>query len=303
MKQAGRVVANDEACVSCGSRNLRSFMALASDTPERTEISVVECRNCVFAWQYPVLRSCEDSVAHAEARYTRSAHDYYDPDQRKAVAALQVAYFESLCGSPGTLLDVGAGDGALVREAAARGWNATGIDPAAPSFSETGGKLVRGVISDLGTDEKFDIVSLMDVIEHLELPYEMLAEAAQRVDVGGYLVIETGNYQSAARVAAGSGWWCYAADHRWYFSPPVLSKWLIDLGFDAPSVCNRVLRPNWKGSQRARPWLGGHIRRCLRQPMRIGRELNGYLAQRSVARRWPAWSGLEIFAIAARRCP
>jgi SAM-dependent methyltransferase len=274
---------------------------MASDATEGTEISVVECRDCVFAWQYPVRRSFEDSVMHADARYANSSHGYYNPDRRKAVAATQVGYFESLRGSKGTLLDVGAGDGALVYEAAVRGWKATGIDPAAPNFSENGGELVRGVISDLGTDEKFDIVSLMDVIEHLELPYEVLAEAARKVDVGGFLVIETGNYQSAGRVEAGSRWWCYAEDHRWYFSPPVVSKWLIELGFDAPSVCNRVLRPDWKGDRRARPWLGGHVRRCLRQPTHILRQLNGYLAQRSVAARGRDWSGLEIFTIAARR--
>ena len=46
-------------------------------------------------------------------------------------------------------------------------------------------------------DATYDIVTLWDVIEHVEDPLGLLISAMAHLRPGGWLVVETGNYQSA----------------------------------------------------------------------------------------------------------
>ncbi|MEQ8661905.1 MAG: class I SAM-dependent methyltransferase [Gammaproteobacteria bacterium] len=294
--------ATDRACPSCGSTRLRAFSALASDMPAATRVDLIECTACVFAWQYPPARDFSTSVTHSEGRYdNRADHAYYAPAQRRRVALVELGFIETLVDPPGTLLDIGAGDGAFVRAAASRGWQATGIDPAAPRDGGDDVELIRGTLDVLPAERRFDVVTLFDVIEHLERPADVLTAAWAHVRPGGMLVIETGNYQSGERIAAGDGWWAYAFDHRWYFSPPAVERLLHDLGATDTQLAPRVLRPDWTGGPTYRPWLGGHLRRTLAHPWTGVAELRAWRTLASAARRWPAWSNLEIFTLAARR--
>ena len=289
------MIARADACPVCGGRHLKSLNPIASDLSDGQRITVVECRDCTFAWQYPLARTTGDSVASATSRSQDAAgHGYYDPAQRRRVAELQVDFIAGLLGrradaSEVRLLDVGAGAGTLAAAAARRGWTATGLDPAAPAPS-TGGAasllpgdreglgratLVRGTLDGLDSATRFDLVTLMDVIEHLVEPSAVVRQAAEYVAPDGILVIETANYQSGARIAAGEAWWCFAADHRWYFGPDSLAR------------CGRA--------------AGGHLRRLARRPHTMLSELARWHAENDAARRWPQWSGLEIFTISARR--
>ena len=65
----------------------------------------------------------------------------------------------------------------------------------------------------------FDLITLMDVIEHVEKPDPLIVEAAARLAPSGVLVAETGNYQSAGRVQSQGAWWNDQVDHRWCLTP------------------------------------------------------------------------------------
>jgi SAM-dependent methyltransferase len=270
--------------------------------PPQTHVDLIECMDCVFAWQYPLARDFSTSVAHSERRYNdRASHAYYATEQRQRVALVELAYIETLCDTPGSLLDIGAGDGAFVRAATSNGWQAVGIDPAAPAAGDGDIELIRGTLDVLPAARQFDIVTLFDVIEHLEHPVGVVTRAWTHVRPGGLLVIETGNYQSGERIAAGDGWWAYAFDHRWYFTPPAIDRILRELGAVDTLLAPRVLRPGWTGGGTYQPWLGGHLRRTLARPWTAVRELRTWRTLQAAARRWPEWSNLEIFTIAARR--
>ena len=295
------VIGSRDVCPSCGSRHLRSYSAVASDLPARQRISLRECIDCDLAWQWPLIRSFENSVQHAEDRYGHAEnHAYYQPEARARVAKEQVGYLASLPGVGPELLDVGAGDGAFVRMAQAQGWSALGIDPAAPQGSGDA-LLIRSTLDELPDDRRFDVVTLWDVIEHLEAPMDVVAAAVARLKPGGYLVVETGNYQSGDRVSAGEDWWAFAADHRWYFGPPAVARMMTSLGLETPQLAPRVLRPGWKGQPCYQPWAGGMVRAAIRRPHRSLHEVLKYLRLRQLSSKWPEWSGLQIFTMSARR--
>lgn len=299
-------------CPLCGHASPVALSAVPSDVAlDAPTLGLLECRACGLAWQYPVLRSVEQSVDRHTRKYQeKDQGSYFDPERRRAIAGAEMAFIGQLRGEPGTLLDVGAGDGTFVSVAAESGWRCVGVDPAAqarefaPSQSGGTATLLRGTLDALDPQRRFDVVSMWDVIEHLDDPEPVLSACADRLDADGMLVIETGNFQSEARLRAGKTWWGYAADHRWYFSPPNLVRLLKRFGFAHVAHGNRTLRPWWKGTQRfAGPALGATLRRMVRAPgsavqaVRLHREL------RDAAERYGSWGGLPIVTIVATRRP
>jgi SAM-dependent methyltransferase len=288
------------ACPNCRQTRVREHRVWATDTGRQQQITVVECLHCHFAWQWPLVRTVAESVDHATHRYSEAQdHPYYDPNVRRQVAELRLQFVASLGTDGRRLLDVGAGDGAFVEQANAHGWDAWGVDPGAPEHG--GERLRRGLVADLPVDDIYDVITLWDVIEHADDPLGLLQGALQHTKPGGVIVIETGNYQSGDRISAGEHWWCYAADHRWYFSPPVLEDLMRELGIRNFVHADRAFRPKWRGTAQYRVWLGGHARNVLRRPLTMLTELQKLLALRRAASAWPRWSGLGIVTIAGRK--
>lgn len=299
-----RLNANGENCPHCDAPNLRQFEAVPQDTQGKAGlITIVECRDCDFAWQWPLHRTTEASAIYFESQYESAATGtYFDPSHKRAVARMEFSFLTSLGITSGDLLDIGCGDGSFLEVAATNGWRATGIDPAAtPRVIAPGAEIVAGVVDDLPEAQRFDVVTLWDVIEHLEDPMTVLAAAVQRLKPGGHLILETGNYQSAGRIIGGKSWWNYQADHRWYFGAQTLLEMLQKLGLTKPVLCEHVLRPAWNGSrQYAGPSCLEHVKMALRAPAAARRLLRRYMALREIQSRWPQWSGIEIIAMAAR---
>ena len=292
-----------DRCPACRASRLKTSSVVASDMPAGYEIEIKECGACGFAWQWPPQRDLEASIQHAKTRYTAPQNsEYYKSDKRERVALEQVLFVESLTHRLGSLLDVGAGDGTFVKVAASRGWSAAGLDPAAPEEIIGNPSIRQTTLDNLGAEEFFDLVTLWDVIEHLDRPLDVLREAVEHVKPGGWLVVETGNFQSMDRVKAGSTWWAYAADHRWYFAPPIVKKMLTSLGLINIKCGDRVLRPGWQGNKQASaPWLGKHIKTALARPHHAAREFHGYMQEWAAKDKWPLWGGLSIFNMVGQR--
>ncbi len=216
------------------------------------------CR-CTSAWRagsrgnIPPARSAQDSATFfGDAYGAAETGTYFDSEQRRRVAELQAGVVCAFAPEPDTLLDIGAGDGAFMRVAAERGWRCTGIDPAAPATpcdAESRIRLIRGDFDALPREARFRAVTAWDVVEHVERPDTLLAAAAARLDDRGMLFVETGNFQSGNRVEGGPDWWCYQADHRWYFAPPTLVPLLKAAGLEHVVLLPRVLRPAWTGTR------------------------------------------------------
>jgi len=101
----------------------------------------------------------------------------------------------------------------------------------------------------LRTPQAFDVVTLWDVIEHVEDPAELLVRVRERLRPDGFVVIETGNYLSAGRIEMGAQWWCNQVDHRWYFSPDTCMQLLEQVGFGEFELERRA--PRARGQRQA----------------------------------------------------
>ena len=128
----------------------------------------------------------------------------------------------------GRWVDIGFGEGALLAEAERLGWQCAGTELSAPSlrFGASRGWDVRER-PDSWPDHSFDVVSLMEVLEHVIDPEALLRGAIRLLRPGGALVGTTPNIESLNFRILGIGWSVVAPpEHVTLFSSGALGQLL-----------------------------------------------------------------------------
>lgn len=298
---------NDQSCPFCNGVKLLRFRVPAADAVAE-QVNIVECRTCQAGWQWPLQRTEGQSAKVFEQAYAqRDDGSYFDPKKREAVADCQVDFVNAKVAQTGRLLDIGCGDGAFARQMAKQGWDVVGLDPALASpVDEVLGsgrmRLQNLGLSDLPAEQLFDVITMWDVVEHVERPDLLIQAAVARLAPGGALIAETGNYQSAGRVNSRGKWWNYQIDHRWYFAPPQLKSMLTEAGLGRIEMAERVLRPWWKGQRdMPRPRFRSLVKAIVKQPLGMAAAVRRHNDLVLGQTRWVGWGGLEIMTMLGRK--
>ncbi len=293
-------------CLICGSEHLNRFQAKAFDSLTPAQVDIVECADCTFAWQFPLVRTAEQSVEHFEDAYTdqgENKSEYFEPEKKKKIAKLEMAFLGELNVQDKTLLDIGAGAGTFSAVAASEGWEVTAVDPAIDAkrlLDYPSVTVIKGSTDQIEVGKMFDVVVLWDVIEHVPNPLGFIDDIKKFVKPGGWIVLETGNYKGADRVMGGNEHWIYQLDHRWYFAPESLRHLIQKAGFVDLRFANRVFRPGWKGKEGFDgPSCGSLVKSILRDPLHLSSHYQRY-SELVKAKDWEQ-SGLGIFTLAARK--
>ena len=134
-----------------------------------------------------------------------------------------------------TFLDIGAGTGLMVSEARARGFDAHGVEPSHWCVSTAAAvnqvDLLCGTVAELGDRlGRYDIVRLVDVIEHTVEPMAMLREAASLLSPRGAVLIVTPDIGSATARLMGRWWWHHRVAHVGYFDRTSMRRALQEAG-------------------------------------------------------------------------
>jgi len=290
-------------CPFCGNDETPRFFPACHDTGRRLEVR--ECDRCQAAWQWPRAHAdIEESAKCFDVAYKRN-DAYFNSERKDLISGICLDYLDGLVEQRGRLLDIGAGFGAFVHAAQGRGWDAHGVEPSTTGVRRAkeqfpNADIIHGTLADIPLDLTFDVITMWDVVEHLDDPMDLMHEARKRLRPGGLLVVETGNYQSAERSQAGLAWWGYQSDHRWYFTPDTLSRMLHDSGFSNASVAPRCMRPE----ARMEPWIPSRrnlAARILRRPWRGRYFLRMYADTQWLRTVAPETFDLPIFTVVARR--
>ena len=124
-------------------------------------------------------------------------------------------------------LDIGCADGLSLEVANDLGFRAQGVEPAHALAQQAAAKglvVFNGFLQDANfPDNHFDVISLIEVIEHIPQPLDLLLEVRRILKPKGCLVITTGNTKSITFKAL-KGTWAYLqlighGGHISFFSP------------------------------------------------------------------------------------
>lgn len=227
-------------CVVCGATARRSVLTLDG------EWHVLRCDGCGLRTLDPepdaerLVEVFDDGSIYEGAFSLR--------EDILARHALTLASLEKRA-APGRLLDVGCGPGFLLEAARERGWTAVGIDPSPFSVAHVRGlgfEAYEGLLheADLAPGS-FDAVALLQVVEHVLDPRELIEGCLKLLKPGGALLVATPNPRSllAAAQRERFNYWIPPVHCVWY-TPSALARLLRQAGF------SRVETSTW--SARAR---------------------------------------------------
>lgn len=143
-----------------------------------------------------------------------------------------------------SLLDVGAGSGILVEEAARLGFDAEGIEPShwlAEQARKRGLRVADGVLPSADIRRTFQAATFIDVIEHVVQPVNVVREIANALAPNGLLLIVTPDISSVVARLLNRRWWHLRIAHIGYFTPSTLDLAMEKAGF----VRQFWFRPAW----------------------------------------------------------
>ena len=246
-------------CCICGNAPA-TVVAHGEDYEYHTSVdtfSAMQCTSCSLVYLNP-----RPSVKEFEKIYPSNYHAFdFSPKKYgfvyKVRARLEANRSLSRCkglGDDARILDVGCGDGFhlnLLREYGNKKWTLEGIDldkRAVDAARKSGLNVHLGSVEEMGLPkETFDLVFMIQTIEHVEKPAEVLSAIFQLLKKGGKLVIVTDNTDSIDfKIYKKRYWGGYHFPRHWnLFNKKSLSKLAVKTGFEVEDLSTIVSPVNW----------------------------------------------------------
>jgi SAM-dependent methyltransferase len=142
----------------------------------------------------------------------------------------------------GKLLDVGCATGLFMDEAEKKGFTVYGIDVSEYAVSiakkRFGKRVIRSSIEKAKhQNRKYEVITMFDVLEHLNDPRKVLLKLRDVLKKDGLLVINTGDTDSFIAKLQGEHWHFFIPpQHFFYFSQKNLYDLLDQVGFKVIKV-------------------------------------------------------------------
>lgn len=199
-------------------------------------------------------------------KFSQLAHKWWDPNSEfkplHEINPLRLAYIDRIASLAGkTVLDVGCGGGILSEALADAGATVTGIDLADKSLSvarlhllESGKKVdYHKVAVEALADERpahYDVVTCMEMLEHVPDPAAVVAACAKLVKPGGHVFFSTLNRNPKSYLFAIIGAEYVlnllprgTHDYAKFIKPSELAQWCRNAGLEVAEVTGMSYNP------------------------------------------------------------
>lgn len=237
------------ACPLCGSAEAAAIIEPTQriDDPKklygaasgiRGTQRIVRCRSCSMMYESP--RLSEEAIVSGYASADDAGHDSQHAMRVKSFAWSLKRFGKRLPAPPATILDVGTAGGAFLEAARDFGYTPSGIEPSqylTNAACDRGFDVRAGTLADgLFGDQRFDVISMWDVIEHLCDPRDAVKGVHARLKPGGVFLLnfpDSGTWQ--AKLAGKRFWWLLSV-HVSYFTKKTMRKLLEESGFNVEKI-------------------------------------------------------------------
>jgi SAM-dependent methyltransferase len=237
------------------------------------------CDGCQSMFRHPVLRPS----AYLDLYAGGAADEYGSDDGRQDLAIIRSIIAQKA--RPGGVLDVGCGAGDFLVTLPAE-LTKYGVEPsieAAAAATRRGVSIPAPTLAQLTPQAAFDVITIIDVIEHVASPGDLLDQALPHLAPGGALIIATGDAGNMLwrRFFRSRFWYSSFPEHISFPSTQYFQIWHEGRGFQVPTVvqlkyrripfCRAALHFGSQLAYLASPWLLNHVGRaveCLRRAPR-----------------------------------
>ncbi|MDA3890626.1 MAG: class I SAM-dependent methyltransferase [Salinivirgaceae bacterium] len=211
-------------CIACHQNKLKVL-------EKYSKTYLVQCKSCklVFSQQIPTIEELNNYYkvyAYDHDNYSQLTEQRY-LDLLKSFEKYRVS---------NTILDVGCGNGFFLEVAQKQGWKVYGTE-----FSEKAVEILKekGIDGKLGALDlanysggMFDVITSLEVLEHINNPVEELSKFNKLLRVGGLLYATTPNFSSLSRLLLKENWNIITyPEHLTYYTKTSLSGMLVNTGF------------------------------------------------------------------------
>lgn len=201
---------------------------------------IYECTKCELRFS-----KLEDTTDHLANVYS---DDYFFAggagypnylEEKKELYNSGIRYAKIISGytTPGKVLDVGCAAGFYLKGFEKSGWNCVGIEPnetiASYGRKELNLNIVTGDLESFNTDEKFDLVNLIEVIGSFHDLSKAMCKVQDLVKKEGLVLVESWDHRSKVARFFGKSWheYCPPSVINW-FSDKTLAELFDSYGFD-----------------------------------------------------------------------
>jgi 2-polyprenyl-3-methyl-5-hydroxy-6-metoxy-1,4-benzoquinol methylase len=215
-----------ETCPVCDNSSFENFLNVTDYTVSQKEFTIQKCNTCQFLFTNP--RPDESEIGN----YYQSQDYISHNDQAKGLISTvygvvrdytigqKVKMINNLANHKGNLLDIGCGTGNFVSAGKQDGWKVFGTEPdpnARNIASAKAGKIIYESIQARElTDEKFDIITMWHVLEHVHRLNETLNWLNEHLNDKGTILIAVPNPESHDAANYGRFWAAYDVPRHLY---------------------------------------------------------------------------------------
>jgi len=221
-------------CIACGATGSRVIYEVRG-------FPIARCTGCGLA-RTVLPESFDPAAIYTEDYFQGGHHDGY-ADYAGSGEVLRHEFRRTLDALPargGSLVELGCAYGFFLDEARAR-FDACGVEisDAARAACESRGHAVARDLAGVAERGPFDAAVMLDVVEHLERPDEVIGELGRALKPGASLLLTTGDFGSPVARLLGKRWRLMTPpQHLWFFSPKTLGALLERAGFRVQSVAH-----------------------------------------------------------------
>lgn len=234
------------ACPLCKQNDISFLYTIAHSKPPFT---VYQCHDCKFIFMNPPLSKESETILYDEGYYTGNA-DYTYYDERNVEKYAQYVWNARLKTirkyiKTGNFLDVGCSFGGFLNTAS-KYYTVYGIEPSQYSGKYAQQRFGKDVIH-IGTlfdhpftHNSFQVITMIEVLEHIRNPFEALEECYRICANDGLLVIQTANMDGLQAKLQKEKYGYFLPGHFSYFTKQNITAALVKVGFKKIKVFQPV---------------------------------------------------------------
>lgn len=241
-------------CPLCSSTSKFSFKVNGHN--------IRDCEVCSHRFAEVSANKLHTEEVYGDSYFTGGGAGYPDylieSEMLRKRGSMYATKIEKFSTGKGRVLDVGAAAGFILKGFIDKGWEGVGVEPnrkiSEYGRNELGLDIVETTFEDFKTDEKFDLISMIQVIPHFYGQRQAFKNAANLLKKDGLLLIETWNRNSVSAKLFGKKW------HE--YSPPSVLQW-----YSLEGLTDFVKKFNFKKVAHGRPSKnisGKHVKSLIK---------------------------------------